>query len=111
MIGRVDLLQTDFLNVLLALLLAEFMAARAREAPGLPIEVAVLEARTMELIQEHRAHWRKDVTLPGAEVELTRQTLERLDALRLIRRFPEGIVPRPAIARFGLTDPTFTREP
>ena len=50
----------------------------------------------------HRTHWRKDVAEPGAELALTERTVTRLEALRLVRRTEDGVVPLPALGRYAL---------
>ena len=52
----------------------------------------------------YRRHWRKDATAPAADRVLTEVTIERLEALRLLRRVPDGIQPLPAIARYALAE-------
>lgn len=84
------------------LLVAEHLAAHARDA----VPVSELEAHVARLAQTHRAFWRKNATLPGAERALTALALERLAALSLIRREGDAIVALPALARFGYAAPT-----
>jgi uncharacterized protein (TIGR02678 family) len=88
----------------LTLLLAEFLANRLRKDPGGSIGFAALRAHTAELIAKHRRHWRKDASAPGADRLLAEATVERLEALRLVRRVPGGVQPRPAIARYALAE-------
>ncbi|MGH4020372.1 MAG: TIGR02678 family protein [Pseudonocardiaceae bacterium] len=83
------------------LLLAEYLATRTGPAPLDELHGAVRGFAT-----EHRSYWRNAAAEPGAEVELTARALDRLEALRLIRRDPGGIVARPALARYALTTPT-----
>ncbi|MGH3979209.1 MAG: TIGR02678 family protein [Pseudonocardiaceae bacterium] len=83
------------------LLLAEYLAIRTGPAPLDELHGAVRGFAT-----EHRSYWRNAAAEPGAEVELTARALDRLEALRLIRRDPGGIVARPALARYALTTPT-----
>ncbi|HUY32193.1 MAG TPA: TIGR02678 family protein [Pirellulales bacterium] len=93
------------------LLLAEYLALRAREAPGTPVSEEALRRHMTQLIAAHRGHWRRGVTEPGAESLLVAQTIERLEALRLARRTADGVVPRAAIGRYALasnTSPTAT---
>ncbi|MGI8801864.1 MAG: TIGR02678 family protein [Solirubrobacteraceae bacterium] len=92
-----------------ALLLAEHLAARARAHE--PEEVAAcVEADLHRLVRrlagEHRAYWRRSAREPGAEVALVDAALERLAALRLVRRAPGIVRPLPALARYGLAAPT-----
>jgi uncharacterized protein (TIGR02678 family) len=85
------------------LLMAEFLGERLRESgPGTAIGLESLHAHLAHLMQQHRSHWRKDATQPGAERNLAECTLDRLEALRLVRRTSEGVVPLPAIARYAL---------
>ncbi|HVL98186.1 MAG TPA: TIGR02678 family protein [Egibacteraceae bacterium] len=89
----------------LTLLLAEHLAAHARRHPDTPVAPAALHRHTARLIARHKAHWRKAVTEPGADVALAEATLDRLEALALVRRTPDGVVPRAAIARYALQSP------
>jgi uncharacterized protein (TIGR02678 family) len=86
----------------LALLLAEHLAGRARADGAAPVGHAALHQHVAGLVGRHRAHWRKDVAEPGAEVALTERTLDRLEALRLVRRTEDGVVPLPALGRYAL---------
>ena len=93
-----------------ALLITEYLAARADdERSGCPI--SDLHALVRRLANEHQAYWRRSTRDPGAEVGLVEHALERLAALRLIRRTADVIHPLPALARFGLTTPTLPPEP
>ena len=86
----------------LALLLAEYLANHARREPGTPVAEAALCRHTARLAVEHRAHWRKSMAEPNAEVAATGETIDRLVALNLVRRAPEGVIPLPAIARYAV---------
>ena len=88
----------------LTLLVAEHLARHAREHSNDPISTATLYQHVARLIGQHRNHWRKAVQEPGAETALTEQTLDRLAALRLVRRIQDGVVPLPAIGRYALRD-------
>jgi uncharacterized protein (TIGR02678 family) len=88
----------------LTLLLAEWLAGRARG--GGPIAVAAVQQRVAELVAEHRGRWRRGVGEPGAEVALAEIALERLAALRLVRRTPGAVLPRAAIARYAVDAPS-----
>jgi uncharacterized protein (TIGR02678 family) len=85
-----------------ALLLAEHLADRARADGAAPVGHAALHRHVAGLVARHRAHWRRDVADPGAEVALTERTLDRLEALRLVRRTEDGVVPLPALGRYAL---------
>ncbi len=85
----------------IALLLAEFLARQVRRNGAATVGYAVLQRHLSELITEHRSHWRKATTEPGAEVELVEQTVVLFDSLRLVRRTEDGVQPLPAIARYA----------
>jgi uncharacterized protein (TIGR02678 family) len=93
------------------LLVAEYLAAAAREQPGMMVGVAELHSHVAALACQHRTHWRKGATEPGAERDLTAGALRRLAALGLIRRDGHGVIPLPALARYGYAEPTFTGRP
>jgi uncharacterized protein (TIGR02678 family) len=92
------------------LLLAEHLAALARERPGVPVSLSVLEARLAELAAEHRAHWRKGTTEPGAVAALCRLAVDRLEALGLSRRRDGGVIPLPGLARFAYAEPVLPED-
>ncbi|MEW1656148.1 TIGR02678 family protein [Streptomyces sp. NPDC093707] len=79
------------------LLLAEHLTA----AGGF-VTTAALERRVADLASEHGGFWSKSAREPGAEGELVEQAVARLAALGLISRTPEGVVPRPALARYAV---------
>lgn len=86
----------------LTLLLAEHLAGCARRDGPVAVGHAALRRHVADLIARYRAYWRKDVSEPGAEIALTEQTIERLEALRLVRRTDDGVVPLPALGRYAL---------
>lgn len=86
----------------LTLLLAEHLADHARQEGPVPVASATLHQHVVDLIGQHRPHWRKDVGERGAEITLTDLTVERLEALRLVRRTNDGVVPLPALGRYAL---------
>jgi uncharacterized protein (TIGR02678 family) len=100
------------------LLLAEYLAGRLGEnavvEPGggatpdglQPIEEEQLRRFVRSLTEEHKSYWRRAAQEPGAEALLVETALERLTALRLVRRGPAGVTPLPALARYALADPT-----
>jgi uncharacterized protein (TIGR02678 family) len=92
-----------------ALLITEYLAARADD-DGAGCPVGELHTLVHRLATEHRAYWRRSTRDPGAEVGLVEHALERLAALRLIRRAGDAVHPLPALARFGLTAPTLPTE-
>ncbi|HWB14138.1 MAG TPA: TIGR02678 family protein [Pirellulales bacterium] len=84
------------------LLIAEFLAQQVRERHSSRVGVGQLQEHASALIQEHSSHWRKSVHEPGAEESLVADALQRLEGLRLIARDGEFVIPRPAIARYGI---------
>jgi uncharacterized protein (TIGR02678 family) len=88
------------------LLLAEHLAQRAAQSVPEP-DLHLLVRR---LAEEHSAYWRRSAREPGAEVLLVDMALERLAALRLIRRGADGVKPLPALARYALAAPTIAEE-
>lgn len=93
------------------LLVAEYLAAALRERPGRPVGVLELHRHIAALARQHKTHWRKGATEPGAERDLAEGALHRLTALRLIRRDGEAVIPLPALARYGYTEPAITGSP
>ena len=87
------------------LLLAEYLAAAVRERPGEAVPLGELRAHMARLAAEHRTHWRRSATEPGAELALCQLALDRLEALGLVRRSGDGVVARPALARFAYAEP------
>lgn len=85
----------------LALLVTQFLADELR-GNRVIVGRAALEQHVARLIELHKGHWRKDVTLPGAAEALAEHVVERLESLALIRRVAEGVQPLPAIARYSL---------
>ena len=79
-----------------ALLITEYLAARADDGSGCP--PSELHALVRRLANEHQAYWRRSTRDPGAEIGLVEHALERLAALRLIRR-ADDVDPPPAGAR------------
>lgn len=86
----------------LAMLLAEYLSGQVRETDHAIVGYETLHLHVATLIREHRRHWRKDVSEPGAEVSLARRIIERLEGLGLVRRSHGGVVPLPALARYRL---------
>ena len=91
-----------------ALLITEHLAGRTDGGSACP--TSELHALVRRLANEHRAYWRRSTRDPGAEIALVEHALERLEALRLIRRTGDAVHPLPALARFGLAAPTLPME-
>ena len=88
----------------LTLLLAEHLAGHARRAPGSPVALASLYEHVDRLVEIHRSHWSKSVTQPGGAVAGTDTAINRLEALRLLSRTGDAVIPLPAIGRYALAD-------
>jgi uncharacterized protein (TIGR02678 family) len=89
----------------LTLLLAEYLASRLRAQGELPIPLPDAVRHVEQLIVQHQSHWNREVTQPGVASALCTETLERLEALRLVRCTAGEVTPRPAIARYALVAP------
>jgi uncharacterized protein (TIGR02678 family) len=83
------------------LLLAEYLARTLKASGPVPIPVFALHRQMAAWVRQHRAHWRKGAREPGGDVELCTLALNRLEGLGLVRIYPDGVVPRPALARFN----------
>jgi uncharacterized protein (TIGR02678 family) len=86
----------------LSLLLTEYLADLARKGVGAFISLEEIIVFSRDAIETHRGRWRKDVTQPGQDRVLTEMILGRLEALFLIRREGDRIVPLAALGRYGL---------
>jgi uncharacterized protein (TIGR02678 family) len=88
------------------LLVAEYLAARLREAPEIAlVSQDAVAAFLRGAVEQYGRYWRKSAREPGAEIELAEIALDRLERLQLIARVHREIRPLPAIARFALGDP------
>ena len=85
------------------LLLATWLAERRAAVPDVEISNEAWLAQTAALIEEHRHHWRKDATQPGAERTVAHDVAARLEGLGLVRRTENGLRPQAAIARYALS--------
>ncbi|MGB7757889.1 MAG: TIGR02678 family protein [Salinisphaera sp.] len=92
------------------LLLAEFLAERLRAGHTGPVPEAEILAFMRDAARAHRKYWRKAAQESGAERVLAAAALERLEALRLIRRADQTIEPQPAICRFRLGEARVTKQ-
>lgn len=90
----------------LTLLLAEHLANALRERRDQPVSRDELEAHTAALAREHAPHWRKGAADPDAIPTLAADAIERLAALDLVVLTEDGVLPRPAIARYAVAEPT-----
>lgn len=86
-----------------ALLLAEWLVQRLRQAPGDP--VALAEAETFILAKAgENAQWRQDARKPDGAQLLARQLVAIFSSLDLVAYHDGVIYPLQALARFGLAE-------
>lgn len=98
------------------LLIAEHLSHRMLQAEQTPeqapndalVSLTELHQIVRGLAARHRSYWRRNASEPGAEVELVDSALERLVALRLLRRDSDGVRPLPALSRYALAEPTIS---
>lgn len=87
------------------LLIAEYLAAAERETPGrlhTPVELAAFLRAAAD---RHGRYWNKAAREPGAETGLAEQAVNRLVALKLLRRHDDRVAVRPALLRYGFVEP------
>jgi len=85
------------------LLVAEHLATRLRSNVSPKVTtVAAITAFIHEATEAHGRYWRKSAREPGAEKELARIALGRLESLRLIECIGECVQPLAAVSRFAI---------
>jgi uncharacterized protein (TIGR02678 family) len=84
------------------LLAAEWLGDRERRAPGETVGEDEVASWLRDAARAYRKYWRKATREPGAERELARRVLERLTALKLIRREAGRVAARPALLRYAI---------
>ncbi|MGV9314171.1 TIGR02678 family protein [Streptomyces sp. NPDC003691] len=84
----------------ITLLLAGQLAAREGR-----VGLEELEHKVRELAVEYGSFWSKSAKEPGAESESVAWAVERLVALGLVTRTADGILARPALARYAVGAP------
>jgi uncharacterized protein (TIGR02678 family) len=89
------------------LLVAEYLAGQASREVSLGEIHDLLRRKAVE----HKSYWRRDAADPGAERGLAATALTRLLALRLILRAGDAVIARPALARYGVVEPTIQDMP
>lgn len=90
------------------LLLAEYLAGAMRQRPGAAVTLPELHQHMTTIAVQHKTHWRKGSDEPGVIRDLTDSGLRRLIALGLAERSGSAVLPLPALARFGYTEPTIS---
>jgi uncharacterized protein (TIGR02678 family) len=91
------------------LLVAEWLGGRERKTPGAVVGEEEIAAWLRDAARRYRKYWRKATLEAGAERELARQVLDRLAALKLIRRADGQVTARPALLRYAIGQATTTQ--
>lgn len=86
------------------LLLAEHLAAVAREDPQRLHSLHELAVFVRTAADRYGRFWRKDARAPGAEAELAAQAVDRLESLSLVRRVRGSVWARPALLRYAVRE-------
>lgn len=92
------------------LLVAEFLASHSREPDEQSVRhtwVSDVSAFVARAKNRFSTYWRKSAREPGAEVELARTALGRLQQLQLVSWQGESVRPLPALARFAVGETQF----
>lgn len=87
------------------LLVAEHLAAAARERPEGLASLPEIAAFVREAADRYGRFWRKGAREPGAEDALAEQAVARLERLKLVRLVAGSVEVRPALLRYGLGEP------
>lgn len=86
------------------LLLAEHLAAAARQDPQRLHSMHELAAFVRAAADEYGRYWRKEARAPGAEAELATQAIDSLEALKLVQRVRGSVWARPALLRYAVRE-------
>jgi len=87
------------------LLVAEHLARTARAAPERIHALPELAAYLRSAADRYGRFWRKDAREAGAETALAAEAVNRLAALRLVRRVEHGVQALPALHRYAIAEP------
>jgi uncharacterized protein (TIGR02678 family) len=87
------------------LLVAEHLARAARTEPGRIHSLPELASYLKSAADRYGRFWRKDAREPGAETALAVEAVNRLGALRLVRRLESGVQALPALHRYAISEP------
>jgi len=87
------------------LLVAEHLARAARTEPERIHSLHALAGYLRSAADRYGRYWRKDAREAGAEVALAAEAVNRLEALRLVRRFEHGVQALPALHRYAIVEP------
>lgn len=86
------------------LLVAEHLARAARAQPERIHALHELAAFLRTAGDRYGRYWRKDAREAGAEVQLAREAVDRLQGLRLVQRLEHGVRALPALHRYAITE-------
>jgi len=87
------------------LLVAEHLARTARATPERIHALHELAAYLRSAVDRYGRYWRKDAREAGAETALALEAVNRLAALRLVRRLEHGVQALPALHRYAIAEP------
>ncbi|MGC1457192.1 MAG: TIGR02678 family protein [Steroidobacteraceae bacterium] len=86
------------------LLVAEYLARAAKTDAATIHSLHALAAFLRDAADRYGRFWRKDAREAGAEVELAREAVDRLAALRLVQQVENGVRPLPALHRYTINE-------
>jgi len=86
------------------LLVAEHLARTARATPERIHALPELAAYLRAAADRYGRFWRKDAREAGAETALATEAMNRLAALRLVRRLEHGVQALPALHRYAIAE-------
>jgi uncharacterized protein (TIGR02678 family) len=87
------------------LLVAEYLARAAKTDAMAIHSLHELAAYLREAADRYGRFWRKDARESGAEIDLAREAIDRLAALRLVGHVENGVRPLPALHRYTINEP------
>ena len=87
------------------LLVAEHLARAARTEIQRIHSLHELAGYLKSAADRYGRFWRKDAREAGAEVALANEAVDRLEALRLVRRLENGVQALPALHRYAISEP------
>jgi uncharacterized protein (TIGR02678 family) len=87
------------------LLVAEYLARAAKIDAAQIHSLHELAAFLRIAADQYGRFWRRDAREPGAEIELAREAIDRLAALRLVQHVENGVRPLPALHRYAISEP------
>jgi len=86
------------------LLVAEHLARAAVTDPSRIHSLRELAGYLRTAADRYGRFWRKDAREAGAEVQLAEEAVNRLEALRLVKRQQNGVQPLPALHRYAISE-------